>query len=79
MDKTYLGPVLVLFSVQLQKLFCLHWRYPLVTNHFSLLLIDKYTLVTQQIRSISNTLFDLQQSSELSQRPWNHGYNSESS
>ena len=46
----------------------------LVNKHFSLLLIDRYILATQQImkhtRSICDTLFDMQRSSELPQKPW---------
>ena len=40
MDKTHHGPVIALFSVQLQ-LPC--------NQHFSLLLIDRYVLAIQQI------------------------------
>ena len=48
MDKTHHGPVIALFSVQLQQLFSYVCGI-LVANHFSLLLIDRYILAVQQI------------------------------
>ena len=48
MDITHHGPVIALFSVQLQQLFS-YVRGVLVTNRFSRLLIDRYILAIQQI------------------------------
>ena len=48
MDKTHHGPVIALFSVQLQQLFSYVGGIP-VTNHFTLLFIDRYILAIQQI------------------------------
>ena len=49
-----------------------------VTKHFSLLLIDRYVLVIQQIITPQEYLrytTDLQQSSELYEKPCYHGHN----
>ena len=47
MDKTHHGPVIALFSLQLQQLFS-YVRGLLVTNHFSMFLIDRYIFAIQQ-------------------------------
>ena len=49
----------------------------LVTNLFSLLFIDRYILAIQEIITMSfcDILFNLQRSSELSQKRWHHGHN----
>ena len=48
MDKTLHGPVIALFSLQLKRFFS-YVEGILVTNHFSLLLVDRYILAIQQI------------------------------
>ena len=48
MAKTHHGPVIALFSVKFQQNFSYAGGI-LVTNHFSLLLIDRYILAIQQI------------------------------
>ena len=45
-----------------------------VTNHFSLLLIDRYILAIQQIITHKEH-FRYSFSSELPQKPWHHGHN----
>ena len=48
MDKTHHGALIALFSMQLQHLFS-YVGGILVSNHFSLLLFDRYILAIQQI------------------------------
>ena len=79
-DKTPHGPVIALFSVQPQQLFS-YVRGILVTRKptifHSCWLIDIFWLFSKLklTRSICDTLFDLYLSSELPQKPWQHGHN----
>ena len=50
----------------------------LLTNHFSLLLTDKYILAIQQIMTHKEHLRYSWRSSELPQKPWHHVHNNRS-
>ena len=77
--KLTMGQLLLFFLCNFSSSFSYVGGIP-VTNHFSLLLIDRYSyiLAIQQIRthkrSICDSLFDLLRSSELPQKPWHHGH-----
>ena len=72
-----MGQLLPLFLCNFSSFFSYVRGIP-VTNHFSLLLIDRYILAIQQITTHKRHLrhfFDLQRSSELPQKPWHLGHN----
>ena len=74
-----MGQLLLFFLRNFSSFFSHTGGIP-ASNHFSLLvlLIDRYILTIHQIitqRSICDTYFDLQRSSELPQKPWHHVHN----
>ena len=73
MDKTHHGRLLLFFLCNVSSFFSYVGGIP-VTNHFSLLLIDRYILAIQQIITHKEH-FRYSFSSELPQKPWHHGHN----
>ena len=70
------GQLLLLFLCNFSS-FCSYIGGVLVTNFFSLLFIDIFWLFSklQHTRSIWDNPFDMQRSSELPQKRWNHCIN----
>ena len=71
--KLTMGQLLLFFLCNFSSFFSYVRGIP-VTNHFSLLLIDRYILAIQQIITHKEH-FRYSFSSELPQKPWHHGHN----
>ena len=71
--KLTMGQLLLFFLCNFSSFFSYVGGIP-VTNHFSLLLIDRYILAIQQIITHKEH-FRYSFSSELPQKPWHHGHN----